>query len=199
MTGEPRPAASADDLPPADAPLAGVRIVAVEQYGAGPFGTMYLADLGAEVIKVEDPGTGGDISRYIPPGRSGSDSLFFEAFNRTKRSVALDLKSPGGSEVLARLLATCPDTTLRDPDEAVTLAKAACDSTTPTRAEFVDTLAIAYAAQGNFDDAVKAIRSVTNTAGIRPQLLKELREHLALFERREAVVLPETAVPRTDE
>ena len=59
------------------APLAGVRIVAVEQYGAGPFGTMYLADLGAEVIKVEDPGTGGDVSRYIPPGRSGTDSLFF--------------------------------------------------------------------------------------------------------------------------
>ena len=45
------------------APLAGVRIVAVEQYGAGPFGTMYLADLGAEVIKIEDPATGGDVSR----------------------------------------------------------------------------------------------------------------------------------------
>jgi len=106
MTGDPRPAASADDPPPTDAPLAGVRIVAVEQYGAGPFGTMYLADLGAEVIKIEDPGTGGDVSRYIPPGRSGSDSLFFEAFNRNKRSLALDLKSPGGREVLARLMAT---------------------------------------------------------------------------------------------
>ncbi len=106
MIGDPRSAASADEPRPADAPLAGVRIVAVEQYGAGPFGTMYLADLGAEVIKIEDPGTGGDVSRYIPPGRSGSDSLFFEAFNRNKRSLALDLKSPGGREVLARLLAT---------------------------------------------------------------------------------------------
>jgi crotonobetainyl-CoA:carnitine CoA-transferase CaiB-like acyl-CoA transferase len=87
-------------------PLAGVRIVAVEQYGAGPLGTMYLADLGAEVIKIEDPGTGGDISRWIPPGRSGSDSLFFEAFNRNKRSLALDLKTVGGREVFERLVAS---------------------------------------------------------------------------------------------
>ena len=87
------------------APLAGVRIVAVEQYGAGPFGTMYLADLGAEVIKIEDPGSGGDVSRYIPPGQQGTDSLFFEAFNRNKRSVALDLKNPAGREVFERLVA----------------------------------------------------------------------------------------------
>ena len=89
----------------AGAPLAGTRIVAVEQYGAGPFGTMYLADLGAEVIKVEDPGMGGDVSRYIPPGQSGTDSLFFEAFNRSKRSISLDLKSSGGREVFERLVA----------------------------------------------------------------------------------------------
>jgi crotonobetainyl-CoA:carnitine CoA-transferase CaiB-like acyl-CoA transferase len=89
----------------AGAPLAGTRIVAVEQYGAGPFGTMYLADLGAEVIKVEDPGMGGDVSRYIPPGQSGTDSLFFEAFNRSKRSISLDLKSAAGREVFERLVA----------------------------------------------------------------------------------------------
>jgi crotonobetainyl-CoA:carnitine CoA-transferase CaiB-like acyl-CoA transferase len=88
------------------APLAGVRVVALEQYGAGPFGTMYLADLGAEVIKVEDPGSGGDVSRYIPPGQEGTDSLFFEAFNRSKRSIALDLKSGAGREVFERLVAT---------------------------------------------------------------------------------------------
>jgi crotonobetainyl-CoA:carnitine CoA-transferase CaiB-like acyl-CoA transferase len=87
-------------------PLAGIRIVAVEQYGAGPFGTLYLADLGAEVIKVEDPATGGDVSRYIPPGRVGTDSLFFEAFNRGKRSIAIDLKSPAGRSVFERLVST---------------------------------------------------------------------------------------------
>ena len=89
---------------PRPAPLAGVRIIAVEQYGAGPFGTLYLADLGADVIKIEDPGTGGDVSRYIPPGRVGTDSLFFEAFNRGKRSIALDLKSDAGRSVFERLV-----------------------------------------------------------------------------------------------
>jgi crotonobetainyl-CoA:carnitine CoA-transferase CaiB-like acyl-CoA transferase len=88
------------------APLAGVRIVAVEQYGAGPFGTMILADLGAEIVKVEDPGSGGDVSRYIPPGQQGTDSLFFEAFNRGKRSVAIDLKNPAGREAFERLVAS---------------------------------------------------------------------------------------------
>jgi crotonobetainyl-CoA:carnitine CoA-transferase CaiB-like acyl-CoA transferase len=94
------------DPPRRDAPLAGVRIVAVEQYGAGPFGSLYLADLGADVIKVEDPGTGGDVSRYIPPGQAGTDSLFFEAFNRGKRSIALDLKSGPGRAVFERLVAS---------------------------------------------------------------------------------------------
>jgi crotonobetainyl-CoA:carnitine CoA-transferase CaiB-like acyl-CoA transferase len=97
----PTPTKAAVDGPP----LAGVRIVAVEQYGAGPFGTLYLADLGADVIKIEDPSVGGDVSRYIPPGRVGTDSLFFEAFNRGKRSLALDLKSVAGRAVLERLVA----------------------------------------------------------------------------------------------
>jgi crotonobetainyl-CoA:carnitine CoA-transferase CaiB-like acyl-CoA transferase len=91
--------------PDRPAPLAGVRILAVEQYGAGPFGTMLLADLGAEIVKVEDPGMGGDVSRYIPPGQQGTDSLFFEAFNRSKRSIALDLKSEAGRAVFERLVA----------------------------------------------------------------------------------------------
>jgi len=86
------------------APLSGVRILAVEQYGAGPFGTLYLADLGADVVKIEDPGVGGDVSRYIPPGQQGTDSLFFEAFNRNKRSIGLDLKSPAGREAFHHLV-----------------------------------------------------------------------------------------------
>jgi crotonobetainyl-CoA:carnitine CoA-transferase CaiB-like acyl-CoA transferase len=85
-------------------PLADLRIVAVEQYGAGPFGSLYLADLGADVIKVEDPTVGGDVSRAIPPGVQGTDSLFFEAFNRNKRSVLLDLKHPHGRKVFERLV-----------------------------------------------------------------------------------------------
>ena len=88
----------------AGAPLAGIRIVAIEQYGAGPFGTLQLADLGAEVIKIEDASVGGDISRAIPPGVVGDASPFFEAFNRNKRSICLDLKHPLGREVLERLI-----------------------------------------------------------------------------------------------
>jgi crotonobetainyl-CoA:carnitine CoA-transferase CaiB-like acyl-CoA transferase len=82
-----------------------VRIIAVEQYGAGPFGTLFLSDMGADVIKIEDPATGGDISRYVPPGQQGTDSLFFETFNRGKRSLALDLKNEVAQGVLQRLVA----------------------------------------------------------------------------------------------
>ena len=85
-------------------PLTGVRIIAVEQYGAGPYGTLYLADMGAEVIKIEDPGTGGDIGRYVPPGQEGTDSLFFDTFNRGKRSLVLDLKNAVARDVLDRLV-----------------------------------------------------------------------------------------------
>src|SRR6476660_1952268 len=86
-------------------PLSDVRVVAVEQYGAGPWGTLQLADLGADVIKVEDPGVGGDVGRYVPPFAEGEDSLFFETFNRNKRSISLDLKSDEGRAAFERLVA----------------------------------------------------------------------------------------------
>jgi crotonobetainyl-CoA:carnitine CoA-transferase CaiB-like acyl-CoA transferase len=86
-------------------PLAGVRIIAVEQFGAGPFATLQLADLGAEVIKIEDPTVGGDVGRYIPPGQIGTESLYFEAFNRNKRSFVLDLKHPTGQALFRQLVA----------------------------------------------------------------------------------------------
>jgi crotonobetainyl-CoA:carnitine CoA-transferase CaiB-like acyl-CoA transferase len=85
-------------------PLEDVRIVALEQYGAGPFGSVHLADLGAEIIKIEDPATGGDVGRYVPPFQEGEDSLFFETFNRNKRSLSLDVTTPAGREVLEGLV-----------------------------------------------------------------------------------------------
>jgi crotonobetainyl-CoA:carnitine CoA-transferase CaiB-like acyl-CoA transferase len=85
-------------------PLEDVRIVAIEQYGAGPFGSVHLADLGAEVIKIEDPGTGGDVGRYVPPHQAGEDSLFFETFNRNKSAIDLDLSSTAGREVFEDLV-----------------------------------------------------------------------------------------------
>ena len=78
-------------------PLKGTRIIAVEQYGAGPYGSQLLADLGAEVIKIENPMTGGDVSRFVSPHLIGdADSEFFQTFNRNKKSLTLDLKSESG-------------------------------------------------------------------------------------------------------
>src|SRR5215207_2797855 len=85
-------------------PLDGVRVISVEQYGAGPFGTLHLADLGADVIKIEDPGSRGDVSRHVPPFQEGEDSLFFETFNRNKRSVSLDLRHPDARGVVEDLV-----------------------------------------------------------------------------------------------
>lgn len=78
-------------------PLAGLRILAVEQYGAGPFGTQHLADLGAEVIKIENVDQGGDVGRLVGPYFFGEgDSHFFQSFNRNKKSITLNLKSDEG-------------------------------------------------------------------------------------------------------
>lgn len=86
-------------------PLSGIRILSVEQYGAGPYGTMLLADLGAEVIKIEDPVRGGDVSRSVGPYMLGeNDSEFFQTFSKGKKSVALDLKSADGRAAFESLL-----------------------------------------------------------------------------------------------
>ena len=82
-------------------PLAGIRVLEVGNYLAGPYCGMQLADLGADVVKVEDP-RGGDLSRRLEPmvdGESGS----FVRLNRSKRSIALDLKREAAREVFRRL------------------------------------------------------------------------------------------------
>ena len=78
------------------APLAGIRIIEVGTMLAGPYATMMLADLGAEVIKLEPPG--GEISRQLSPS-------YFASLNRGKRSVCLDLKSQTGRRLLGELVA----------------------------------------------------------------------------------------------
>ncbi len=85
-------------------PLDGLRILAVSQFGAGPFGTQMLADLGADIIKIEDPGVGGDSARYVPPFQGEADSPYFQSFNRGKRSVSLNLRHPDGQAVLHDLV-----------------------------------------------------------------------------------------------
>ncbi|MBI2323044.1 MAG: CoA transferase, partial [Chloroflexi bacterium] len=85
-------------------PLAGLRVLALSQFGAGPFGTMHLADLGAEVIKIEDPTVGGDVSRFVPPYSIPGDSLFFQALNRNKKSITLNLRHDDGQALFHELV-----------------------------------------------------------------------------------------------
>ncbi len=100
------------DRPTAAGPLAGVRVIDCSTVLAGPYCTMLLADLGADVVKVEPPdgdGTRGWGPPWLAPGREGPDdpgtAAYYLAANRNKRSIRLDLKAPGGREVLRRLLA----------------------------------------------------------------------------------------------
>jgi crotonobetainyl-CoA:carnitine CoA-transferase CaiB-like acyl-CoA transferase len=84
-------------------PLAGVRVLDLTTFLSGPFATQILADLGAEVIKVESPA--GDSSRAIPPHVVGEDSVYFLATNRGKRSIVVDLKTAAGRELVRGLIA----------------------------------------------------------------------------------------------
>ena len=91
--------------PPSSKPLAGVRVLTLEQFGAGPYGTMFLAELGAEVVKIEPPE--GDPSRQVGPYRLGpADSEYFQAWNLGKKSVTLDLKSAEGRRRFEALVKT---------------------------------------------------------------------------------------------
>src|ERR1700731_2167666 len=92
MTGAPR------------APLAGIRVLEVGNYMAGPFCGMQLADLGAEVIKVEPP-DGGDQVRTMAPLLDGEGSAFVR-LNRNKRLMVVNLKSADGKEIFRKLVGT---------------------------------------------------------------------------------------------
>jgi crotonobetainyl-CoA:carnitine CoA-transferase CaiB-like acyl-CoA transferase len=84
--------------------LSGIVVLDASQVMAGPFCAMHMADLGADVIKIEDPRTDGDVGRYVPPFQEGEDSLFFETFNRNKRSLRLDISNGAGRSVFEDLV-----------------------------------------------------------------------------------------------
>jgi crotonobetainyl-CoA:carnitine CoA-transferase CaiB-like acyl-CoA transferase len=89
--------------PPMSGPLDGQRVIDITQSAAGPYCTMILGDLGAEVIKVEKPAGGDDARDWAPP-YWGEYGCTFLALNRNKRSLAVDLKTPAGKEILWKLI-----------------------------------------------------------------------------------------------
>ena len=84
-------------------PLSGIRILDLSRLLPGAYASQMLADFGADVIKIEEPGSG-DYGRFMPPHGAGGMSLYFLATNRNKRSMTLNLKLPEGREVFLRLL-----------------------------------------------------------------------------------------------
>ena len=87
-------------------PLKGIKIIAIEQYGAAPFGTMFLADLGADVIKIENHNANGEMGRHVVPYNENNDSLFFQTFSANKKSIALDIKTDKGKAIFNKLITT---------------------------------------------------------------------------------------------
>jgi crotonobetainyl-CoA:carnitine CoA-transferase CaiB-like acyl-CoA transferase len=86
-------------------PLAGLRILSFEQFGAGPYGSMFFADLGAQVIKSENAATGGDPARHVDPHMLGpGQGQYYQTWNMNKLSVALDIKSAAGRSAFERLV-----------------------------------------------------------------------------------------------
>ena len=100
------------DTPQADKrPLAGIRVLDMSRVFSGPWGTQLLGDLGAEVIKVEQPGRGDDMRRLGPPflhdaqGRPTAESSYYLSTNRNKKGIAIDVATPAGQDVIRRLAA----------------------------------------------------------------------------------------------
>src|SRR6266852_6959675 len=87
-------------------PLTGVRVLDVSQVMAGPFASMLLGDMGADVIKIEPPDGGDQTRRAMGFKLKGNDSLGFINLNRNKRSLALNLKSPQARKIFYRLVET---------------------------------------------------------------------------------------------
>uniref|UniRef100_A0A8D0E151 Succinyl-CoA:glutarate CoA-transferase n=1 Tax=Salvator merianae TaxID=96440 RepID=A0A8D0E151_SALMN len=87
-------------------PLEGVRILDLTRVLAGPFATMNLGDLGAEIIKVEKPGMGDDTRSWGPPF-VGTESVYFLSVNRNKKSIAVNMKNPRGANIIKELAAAC--------------------------------------------------------------------------------------------
>jgi len=85
-------------------PLEGIKVLDLSRVLAGPYCTMMLGDLGADVIKVERPGEGDETREWGPPDAAG-ESAYYLCVNRNKRGITVDLKAPEGREIIKKLAA----------------------------------------------------------------------------------------------
>src|SRR5580765_3839430 len=88
-----------------DQPLSGIRVLDLTQFLSGPYATQILADLGADIIKLEPPQ--GDPIRVVPPHFVGEDSVYYLCINRNKRGIAVDMKVGAGRDLVKRLALSC--------------------------------------------------------------------------------------------
>src|SRR3954471_18641242 len=88
-----------------EAPLAGIRVLDLSRVLAGPYCTMILGDLGADVVKVEVPGSGDDTRAWGPP-YAGGESAYYLSTNRNKRSMTLNLRDEGAIEIVREMSAS---------------------------------------------------------------------------------------------
>ncbi|MGE3287216.1 MAG: CaiB/BaiF CoA transferase family protein [Pseudonocardia sp.] len=161
-------------------PLDGVRVVALEQYISGPYCTMWLADCGAEVVKVERPGVG-DPRRVFQPTRGGPDgdavSGGFFSFNRNKRSVTLDLTLDEGRDAYRALVASADVVVENLRPGAV--EKLGLDHTVLRRADprliyagisgYGRAEGLPFAGRPAFDAAILGMAGITHVTGASPE------------------------------
>jgi crotonobetainyl-CoA:carnitine CoA-transferase CaiB-like acyl-CoA transferase len=139
---------------PSNAPkaLEGIRVVDFSHFIAGPFATMILADMGADVIKIEAPGRGDDLRRYPPMHPDLKHGAPFLWNNRNKRSVGIDLKSPEGLQIVRELIATA-DVVVENFSTGVTQRLGIdYDSCRRLRPEIIYCSVSAYGREGAFAD-----------------------------------------------
>jgi crotonobetainyl-CoA:carnitine CoA-transferase CaiB-like acyl-CoA transferase len=164
-------------------PLEGIRVVDLTTVFAGPYCTLLLADMGAEVVKVEGPE--GEIARRVGPARTPAMSPVFMSVNRNKRDVCLDLKSPGGREALARMIDSADVLVHNMRTDAIRRVGADAESTRARNPALVHVSITGFGSTGPYahlpayDDVIQAASGMVALQSDDPERLEYVRTVVA--------------------